>query len=277
MLRLGNINSLKIIKFSNSDAYLDGYDNGLVILPASSVPNGFNVGDKIVVFINLNSDGTLIATTDIPEVMVGECAYLNVIDVNNIGAFLDWGATKDLLVPFDEQQKLMINGGCYVVYLYFDSRSNRIVATTKLDKYLSTPSSYFRKRQQVNLLIYGRSDLGYKAVVNGITVGLIFNSDVFRAIKYGQKLEGYIKNIREDNRLDLCLQLSDGQSLDKLSRRVLIFIQSEGGYSTLTDKSKPEDIYAKFGVSKSNYKKSLGKLYKKQLILITENQVILVK
>ncbi|NQY51723.1 MAG: GntR family transcriptional regulator [Piscirickettsiaceae bacterium] len=209
--------------------------------------------------------------------MVGEYAYLNVAEVNIIGSFLDWGMPEHLLVPFGEQQRAMIKGGSYVVYLYIDSRSERVLATTKLDKYLSTPPLYFRQAQQVDSLIYGRTDLAYKAVVNGITVGLLFYSDVFTSMKYGQKLKGYIKKIREDNKLDLCLQLSDSKALDKLSQRALNFIWSEGGAIILTDNSKPNNVYAQFGVSKSSYKKALGRLYKKRLILITMNKVSLVR
>ena len=219
----------------------------------------------------------LIATTDILKTIVGECAYLNVAEVNTIGAFLNWGLPEHLLVPFGEQERSMIKGSSYVVYLYIDSISKCVLATTKLDKYLSTPPSYFRGAQQVDLLIYGCTNLGYKAVVDGITVGLLFHSNVFTSMECGQKLKGYIKNIREDNKLDLCLQLSDSEALNKLSQLVLNFIRLEGGMTTLTDKSKPKDIYAEFGVSKSSYKKALGRLYKQRLILITMDEVSLVR
>ncbi len=218
-----------------------------------------------------------IATTKIPKAIVGRCTYLNVVETNRFGAFLDLGLPKDILVPFSEQETPMQEGRAYVVYLYIDSMSERITGTTRLDNYLSKPSICFEEKQRVNLLIYGRTYLGYKAVVNGTALGLIFISDVFKTIKYGQALIGYIKRIRDDNKLDLCLQLSDREALDVLSIRVLSFIKLEGGRTTLTDESKPEDISAQFGVSKSSYKKALGKLYKQRLVLITKDVVSLVE
>jgi uncharacterized protein len=277
MAELGKLNTLKVIKAVDFGLYLDGGDDGEILLPARSVPNGVAVGDELEVFIYLDSEDLLIATTDTPKAMVGECAVLNVVEVNQIGAFLDWGLPKDLLVPFGEQQKPMEKGQSYAVYLYIDQASERIAATTKLDKHLAESSPYFKEKQQVDLLICGHTDLGYKAVVNGAVIGLIFNSDVFKPIKYGQKMKGYIKRIRDDNKLDLCLQLANREALDALSQQVLNFIQSQGGTTTLTDKSKPEDISAQFGVSKSSYKKALGKLYKQRLVLITKDKVSLVK
>jgi len=197
--------------------------------------------------------------------------------VNRVGAFLDWGLPKDLLVPFGEQQKPMQVGQSYVVYLYIDPASERIAASTKLDKFLSDTSPYYKEQQQVDLLICGRTDLGYRAVVDGGTIGLLFKSDVFKPISIGQKMKGYIKHIREDKKLDLCLQLVSREALDDLSEKILAFIKSEGGKTTLTEKSPPDVISKQFGVSKSSYKKALGKLYKKRLIVIEKTHLELTK
>jgi uncharacterized protein len=277
MAELGKLNTLKVIKAVDFGLYLDGGNDGEILLPVRSVPRGVSVGDELEVFIYLDSEDLLIATTDTPKAMVGECASLNVVEVNQIGAFLDWGLPKDLLVPFGEQQQPMEKGNSYVVFLYIDQASERIAATTKLDKHLAESSPYFKEKQQVDLLICGRTDLGYKAVVNGAAIGLIFNSDVFKPIKYGQQIKGYIKRVREDNKLDLCLQLANREALDELSQKIMNFINKRGGVITLTDKSKPEEIAAQFGVSKSSYKKALGKLYKQRLIVINKDNVSLVK
>lgn len=277
MAELGKKNNLTVIKSLDFGVYLDGGDLDEILLPSRYVPEGCAVGDQLEVFIYLDSDDLLIATTDTPKAMVDECAVLKVVEVNQIGAFLDWGLPKDLLVPFGEQQKPMQAGQSYVVYLYIDQASERIAASTKLDKFLGDTSPYFKEQQQVDLLICGRTDLGYKAVVNGSVIGLLFNSDVFKPIQIGQTLKGFIKRIRPDKKLDLCLQLVDRETLDALSEQILSFIKAQGGQSTLTDKSSPNEISQQFGVSKSSYKKALGKLYKKRLINIDKQLVSLVK
>ena len=277
MAELGKKNKLTVIKSLDFGVYLDGGDLDEILLPRRYVPEGCTVGDQLDVFVHLDSDDLLIATTDTPKAMVGECAVLKVVEVNQIGAFLDWGLPKDLLVPFGEQQKPMQVGQSYVVYLYIDQASERIAASTKLDKFLGDTSPYFKEQQQVDLLICGRTDLGYKAVVNSSVIGLIFNSEVFKPIQIGQTLKGFIKRIRPDKKLDLCLQLVDRETLDALSEQILTFIKAQGGQTILTDKSSPHEISQQFGVSKSSYKKALGKLYKKRLINIEKQLVSLIK
>lgn len=277
MVQLGKLNTLTVLKFVDFGIYLDGEAYGEILLPSRYVPQGCRVGDELEVFIHLDSDDLLIATTEIPKAMVGECAFLKVVAVNQVGAFLDWGLPKDLLVPFGEQQKPMEVGKFYVVYLYVDDASERIAASTYIDKFLPDASLYFKEQQQVDLLIYGRTDLGYKAVVNGVVTGLIFNSDVYSPLQQGQTLKGYIKKVRPDKKLDLYLQLANREALDTLSEQILAFLQKQGGRSTMTEKSPPELIAKQFGVSKSSYKKALGKLYKKRLIVIEKTHIELVK
>jgi len=272
MAELGQLNTLTVVKKLDFGMYLDDGDEE-ILLPNRYIPEGCVIGDQLEVFIYLDSEDLPIATTETPKAMVGECAYLEVVAVNDVGAFLDWGLPKDLLVPYGEQQKPMQVGQSYVVYLYIDDASERIAATTKLDRFLGDTSPYYKEQQAVDLLICGRTDLGYKAVVNGSTIGLIFNSEVFKPISIGQKMKGYIKHIREDKKLDLCLQLVDRESLDTLSKNILAFIKAQGGQTSFTDKSLPADISKQFGVSKSSYKKALGKLYKKRLIVIEKQSV----
>ena len=277
MVEIGKRNTLRVVKFVDFGVYLDGENFREILLPSRYVPQGCKVGDEIDIFLYLDSDDLLIATTETPKAMVGECAYLKVVAVNQVGAFLDWGLPKDLLVPFGEQQKPLEVGKSYVVYLYIDNASQRIAASTQIDKFLPDNSLYFKEQQQVDLMIYGRTDLGYKAIVNGVVTGLIFNSDVYTPLQNGQTLKGYIKQVRPDKKLDLYLQLANREALDTLSEQILAFLQKEGGRSTMTEKSPPELIAKQFGASKSSYKKALGKLYKKRLILIEKTHIELVK
>lgn len=277
MAEIGKRNTLRVVKFVDFGVYLDGENFREILLPSRYVPQGCKVGDEIDIFLYLDTDDLLIATTETPKAMVGECAFLKVVAVNQVGAFLDWGLPKDLLVPFGEQQKPMEVGKSYVVYLYIDDASQRIAASTQIDKFLPDSSLYFKEQQQVDLLVYGRTDLGYKAIVNDVVTGLLFNSDVYTPLQSGQKLKGYIKKVRPDKKLDLYLQLANREALDTLSEQILAFLQKEGGRSTLTEKSPPELIAKQFGASKSSYKKALGKLYKKRLILIEKTHIELVK
>ena len=277
MVVIGKLNHLNVVKKVDFGVYLDGEELGEILLPERYVPQGCTVGQGLDVFIYLDSEDLLIATTQTPKAMVGECAYLKVVEVNQVGAFLDWGLPKDLLVPYGEQQKPMEVGQSYVVMLYVDEASERIAASSRLNKFIVDTSPYFKPQQAVELLICERTDLGYKAIVNQGVIGLLFNSDVIKPVRYGDTLQGYIKQVREDNKLDLCLQLVTREALDALSEKILAFIEAEGGQTTLTDKSAPEDIAKQFGVSKSSYKKALGKLYQKRLVLIEKQQVSLVK
>lgn len=276
MTELGKLNTLTVLKKLAFGAYLDAGDGEEILLPRRYMPEGCSVGDELEVFLYLDSEDMLIATTEMPKATVGECAYLSVVEVNRIGAFLDWGLPKDLLVPFGEQQKPMQVGQSYIVYLYIDA-SERITASTKLDKFLSDTSPYYKEQQQVELLICGRTDLGYRAVVDDGTIGLLFKSDILKPIATGQKMKGYIKHIRADKKLDLCLQLVTREALNALSKKILAFITAEGGQTTMTEKSPANVIAKQFGVSKSSYKKALGKLYKKRLIVIEKTHIALVK
>ena len=187
------------------------------------------------------------------------------------------GVTKQLLVPFSEQPKRLEVGKRYVVYVYIDDASKRIVASCRLNHFLPDTSPYFKPHQAVSLLICGQTDLGYKAVVNQSALGLLFHSDAIRPVHYGETIEGFIKQIRADGKLDLCLQLVTREALDALSQQILTYIEQQGGTITLTDKSPPQAIMAQFGVSKSSYKKALGKLYKQRLIVIEPETITLVK
>ena len=274
MAKLGKMSTLTVLKQVDMGVYLGG-DEQDILLPKRYVPKDCATGDQLAVFIYLDSEDRLIATTDTPKAMVGECAFLKVVDVNKVGAFLDWGLPKDLLVPYNEQHEAMNVGQYYVVYLYIDSASKRIVASTKLDKFLANTSAHYKEQQAVDLLVYARTPLGYNVVIDGATIGLLFHSDVIYSISIGKRIKGYIKHIRQDKKIDVCLKLTDRQALDELSTQILYFLKSRGGRSSLTDKSSPAMIADQFGVSKSSYKKALGKLYKKRLIVIKKTHILL--
>jgi len=276
MAEIGKINNLQVVKNLDHGIYLDAEELGEILMPSRYIPENCEVGDSLEAFIYLDSADLLLATTETPYVMVGECAYLKVVDVNQTGAFMDWGLPKDLLVPYSEQISPLKIGQSYTVLVYLDENTNRIVATQKLDSRLSEEAQYFKPEQAVDLLIFGKTELGYKAVINNTHIGLIYKNEVFQTLTNGETLKGFIKTIREDRKIDLCLQLPGKDAREDLNTRILNHLKKNDGESTLTDKSSPDDIYQCFAVSKKNYKKAIGMLYKKKLILIEEDKITLV-
>lgn len=276
MIYIGRRNHLRVNKIVDFGVYLDAQALDNILLPKRYVPEGCKIGDSITVFIYADSDDLLIATTEIPKVMVGECALLEVLETNKVGAFLDWGLPKDLLVPFNEQHKPMQAGNHYVVYVALDEHSDRIVASSRLSRHLDEYShNDFKPKQAVELLICGKSELGFKAVINNTHLGLIYHDDVFQPLKYGQSITGYIKEVRPDKKINLTLQLGGQRSRDDLTDKILAHLRAQGGISTITDASTPDVIYKTFHTSKKNYKKALGALYKQRVISIEKHQVTL--
>lgn len=276
MVEIGKKSKLLVIKQVDFGFYLDGEELGEILLPVRYAPKGLDVDHELEVFIYLDSEDRLIATTEEPYAQVGQCAHLQVVSKGKFGSFLDWGLPKDLLVPFKEQRIPMQEGKFYTVFLFLDA-TDRIAASSKLSFHLREENDgCFVEGQKVQLHIASRSDMGYKAVINNTHLGLIHNSDLLQPVKVGQTVEGYIKHIREDGRIDLTLQARGAEARDSLSQAVIEFIKAEGGSTDLTDKSPPEAIYQAFGVSKKNYKKALGKLYKEKRIVIEKDTVRLV-
>jgi predicted RNA-binding protein (virulence factor B family) len=275
MAKIGKTNRLQVVKLEDFGAYLDAQEFATIFLPKRHLPNDCAVGDWLDVFIYRDSEDELVATTVKPKAQLGECAYLKVTDVSNAGAFLDWGLPKDLLVPYNEQHKPMEVGKSYVVTVLRDAHSDRLIGSSKLSKHLSETSNRFKPHQQVDLLICGRSDMGSKAVINNTHLGLIFRDDAFKPLKYGQRVPGYIKNIRSDGKIDLSLQLPAGMARQDLAEQIVAHLQANGGMSGLTDKAAPDDIYHHFNVSKKTYKKALGTLYKQKRISISDDRITL--
>lgn len=277
MALLGKMNPLKVLREVEFGLYLDGGSDGDILLPKRYVPEGAKTDDILTVFIYLDSEDRIIATTEHPYAMAGEFAFLEVVAVNDTGAFLDWGLPKDLLVPFREQKDKMIVGYKYPVFVYVDYDSKRITASAKLGKFIDDSKPDLEIDQEVELLIINKTDLGWKAIINQQYAGVIYKNEVFVNLETGQITKGFVKKIREDNKIDLMLQHPGFEKIDEFSTTLHDLLVSEGGFLPFTDKSPAEDIYKKFGVSKKTYKKAVGDLYRSRLIILEDNGIRLVK
>ncbi|GJM34424.1 MAG: GntR family transcriptional regulator [Saprospiraceae bacterium] len=277
MAAIGQWNELKVVKELDFGLYLDGQDLGEVLLPRRYVPDNCKPEDIIKVFIYLDSEDRYIATTEKPFACVGDFALLKVAAVNNIGAFLDWGLPKDLLVPFREQKQKMEAGRSYLVYLYVDEDSQRIAASNKLNKFLDKTPHDFSENQEVDLIIAKKTDLGYKAIINGTHWGVLYENELFQPLHVGQAIKGFVKKIREDQKVDLSLQTTGYEKIPDLAESILQQLQSNNGFLPVNDKSSAETIYARFSVSKKSFKKAVGNLYKKRLITIEKDGLRLIK
>ncbi|MEA4841373.1 MAG: S1-like domain-containing RNA-binding protein [Bacteroidales bacterium] len=277
MAILGKMNPLKVVKTVEFGVYVDGGSDGEILLPTRYVPENCQIGDTLSVFIYTDSEDRLIATTLKPYAMVGEFACLEVQEVNEVGAFLDWGLMKQLLVPFREQHAKMREGGRYPVFIYVDFESKRITASAKLEKFIDDSHPELEANQQVDLMIYKKTDMGWKAIVNQQYSGVLYINEVFQPLEIGQKLTGFVKQIREDDKIDLILQKPGFEKIDDFAVRLHELLKEAGGFLPLTDKSPVEEIYNRFGISKKTYKKAVGDLYKKHLIVLEENGIRLVK
>jgi hypothetical protein len=275
MAAIGKINKLKVIKKVDFGVYLDGENLGEILLPRKGVPENCAINDMVKIFIYHDSQDRIIATTKTPFAMVGEFAFLKTVSVTKVGAFLDWGLEKDLLVPFAEQQIPLIAGRFYTVFVYLD-KSSRIVASTKLDKYFADQTGNFSEGEEVELLIYRRTDLGFNAIINNSVSGVLYDNEIFQELKEGLKLKGYIKKIREDQKIDLSLIKPGYEKVDDLLAKIVDLLNKESGFIPITDKSSPDIIYKMFGVSKKTFKKAIGALYKKKVIQLAENGIKLI-
>ncbi len=274
MIQIGKINTLKVASRVGSEIYLASPTSAKVLL-VDRKPPSCEIGDMLDVFIYVDMDGHLAATTIIPKALVDEIAWLKVVSVNRIGAFLDWGLPKDLLVPFGEQHQELEVGKFYLVKLFLDPQ-NRILATTKIDKFLAEESFYFKAGQKVSLIITDKTDLGIKAIINNTHWGMLYENELFQPVQKGQKLDGFIKQIREDHKIDLSLYEPGYGKVEELTDKILAFLKDNQGFLGLSDKSPPDAIYNTFGVSKKVFKQAIGALYKQKLILIEKTGIRLV-
>ena len=266
MVEIGKYNTLKIIKDLDFGVYLDGGDGVEILLPARYVPKNVKPGDEVEVFIYHDNEGRLIATTAKPLAQVGEFQFMEVKSVNNTGAFLEWGLMKDLLVPFKEQKMPMREGKWYLVYVHVDHVTGRIVASARVDKYLDNVIPDYSFNQEVDLLVAEETEIGYKVIINNTHWGLVYHSEVFQRLEKGEHVKGYIKEVREDEKIDVSLTPLGYQKVEGISKIILDSLKAQGGYIAVHDKSEPELIYSLFRCSKKAFKQAIGALYKQKII-----------
>ena len=274
-IELGKYNQLEVVKEVDFGVYLDGGEEGEILLPTRYVPEDCKIGDILNVFLYLDMDERLIATTLTPYVQVGQFACLEVSWVNEYGAFLNWGLMKDLFVPFREQKMKMQVGRKYVIHAHLDEESYRIVASAKVERYLSKDKPEYASGDEVNILIWQKTDLGFKAIIDNKYSGLLYENEIFTSLETGMEMKAFVKQVREDGKVDLILQKPGFEKIDDFAKTLLDYIREQGGRISLNDKSPAEDIYDTFGVSKKTFKKVVGDLYKKRLISLHEDGITL--
>ncbi|WP_417009734.1 S1 RNA-binding domain-containing protein [Bacteroides congonensis] len=274
-IELGKYNQLEVVKEVDFGVYLDGGEEGEILLPTRYVPEDCKIGDILNVFLYLDMDERLIATTLTPYVQVGQFACLEVSWVNEYGAFLNWGLMKDLFVPFREQKMKMQVGHKYVIHAHLDEESYRIVASAKVERYLSKDKPEYASGDEVNILIWQKTDLGFKAIIDNKYSGLLYENEIFTSLETGMEMKAFVKQVREDGKVDLMLQKPGFEKIDDFAKTLLDYIKEQGGRISLNDKSPAEDIYDTFGVSKKTFKKGVGDLYRKRLISLHEDGITL--
>lgn len=273
MLQIGKINELEITHLVDFGLYLDGGEHGEILLPLRYATRDMKPGDKVKVFIYRDSEDRLIATTETPYAQVGDFAFLKVKATNAVGAFMDWGLLKDLLVPYREQKVKMIPGRSYTVYIYLDDETQRIVASAKLQKFLDNKLPDLKVGDEVKARIYQRTDLGYKVIINDLFSGQIYHNEIYDDINIGELHYATIKNIRPDGKIDLILGRNTRNRISELADDILDYIDECGGKMKVTDSSTPEEIRDIFGCSKKDFKKAIGALFKTRQIIIEKDEI----
>ncbi|MEO0042960.1 MAG: hypothetical protein RL329_2408 [Bacteroidota bacterium] len=278
MPKIGQYELLEVVKVKSFGAYLNGGALGEILLPIRYCPRELEAGNEIRVFLYCDSEDRVIATTDKPFAVVGEFAYLRVKDTSASGVFLDWGLMKDLFVPFREQADKMLLDKSYLVKIIFDEKTDRIIATSKINKFLKAETDDLKVGQEVKIVLAAQTDLGFRVIVDDLYWGVLYQNEVFQKVKVGDTLKGYVKTVREDKRIDVRLQKSGYEhQIPETSDALLNYLKkSNHGFIPLTDSSSPELIYKKLQMSKKNFKKSVGNLYKQRLITIETEGIRLV-
>jgi predicted RNA-binding protein (virulence factor B family) len=277
MLEIGKINTLTLIRETDNGVYLDGGEHGEILMPKKFVTEEVKEAGKAAVFVYTDSEDRLVATTETPLAMVGEFACLTVKATSSFGAFLDWGLPKDLLVPFREQRSKMMEGNSYWVFIYLDLLSNRIAASAKLNKFLDNTPPEYEVGQEVDIIVMEETDLGYKTIINFEHSGMLYKDQIFQKLVLGLKTKAYVNKVREDEKIDLLLEKPGYEKVDAISEKILSELRENRGFMAVSDKSSPDMIQAMFGISKKNFKKAIGGLYKKRLISFDSDGIRLVK
>lgn len=276
MIQIGKPNQLKVLRETERGLYLETQPGEEVLLPARSVPGEVRPGDTLEVFLSFDSEDRLVASMEMPYAFVGEYAVLEVISVDSIGAFLDWGLPKDLFLPFAEQTSRLEPGDDVIVFLYLDN-TGRISSSMKLDKFLQKTPPSFQAGQEVDLLITGSTELGYKAIIEDQYSGLLYKNEVFQTLRYGQRTRGFVKQVRSDGKIDLSLQRLGYGAAGDIAPKILELLEEKGGFLPIDDRTPPEMIYKLFGVSKKKYKMALSGLYKNRMIAIEKDGIRLLE
>ena len=274
---VGKINTLKVVKTLGFGAYLDGGDGLEILLPTRYVPEGCTPGDEVNVFVYHDNDGRLIATTVKPLATVGEFRLMQVKEVSHVGAFLEWGIMKDLLVPFREQRMQMKKGYWYLVYVYLDKVTNRIVASARIDRFLDKTPPHYERYQEVELIVAEETEIGYKVIINKLHWGLMYHNEVFRRLAKGEKLKGYIKEVRDDGKIDVSMHKPGYEKIDSIALHILNILKLNNGYLPVHDKSDANEIQVLFACSKKSFKQAIGALYRQQLITLEKEGIRLIK
>jgi len=276
MAQIGIINQLTITGKKREGLILDGEELGELFLPNKQTEQ-YEVNSIIDVFLFTDSNGSIVPTFRKPKIQLGEFAYLKVVSSSSMGAFLEWGMTKDLFVPISGQQDKMIEGNSYIVYLYLDEQDGRLIAASKINRYLNLGSPVYNEGDEVDLLICDETDLGYNVIVDNAFRGILYKNEVFSELQIGMKTKGFIKKVRDDEKIDLSLNAAGYRKIGGLAGKILSQLEQEGGFLPLTDKSPPEEIYKTFGESKKSFKKAIGALYKERRISIDKDGIRIIK
>ena len=276
MIELGNYNELEILRDTSVGLFLGSAGGTEILLPNKYVPGNYKIGDKLNVFCYLDHDERPVSTTLDPFVRRNTFGFLQVAEVNNYGAFLDWGLEKHLLVPFREQREKMKEGQWYVVFCYLDEQSFRLVASNKLDKFLDNEKLTVGNEDEVDLIVTRLTDLGFEVIIENKHKGLVYSNEIFQELSIGDKVKGYIKNIRPDNKIDVSLQPFGKKSLEPTADKILERVKARGGFLPLHDKSAPFEISEELQMSKKSFKKGIGILYKSRKIEIREDGIHLI-
>lgn len=277
MATVGRYNTLKVLRETSSGYFLDGEELGDILLPGKYAPRRLKEDDEIEVFLYFDSEDRIIATKEEPYCEVGDFALLEVVEVNEIGAFLNWGLQKDLLVPFREQKLKMEPGSWHIVYVYIDEKTGRIAASAKVDKFLGLQPADYKPGDEVELFIYGPCPLGFNAIINNAHWGMLYAGEVFQPLNRGEHITGYINKVREDGKIDLSLYPAGFKKTQTSAELIIEYLKRNDGFMELTDKSPADEIYETFGISKKNFKMAVGSLYKNRVIEIGQNGIRLVE
>ncbi|WP_280748459.1 S1-like domain-containing RNA-binding protein [Parabacteroides sp. PF5-9] len=277
MMEIGKYNKLAVVKTVDFGVYLDSGDGREILLPTRYVPENLQPGDEIEVFIYHDNEGRLIATTAKPHAIVGEFKFMQVKSVNDTGAFLDWGIMKDLLVPYKEQKTEMQEGYWYPVYVRVDNITGRIMASARIEKFLSNVIPDYTFNQEVNIMVVSEAEIGYKVIVDNLHWGMVYRNEVFQRLERGEELKGYVKEVREDEKIDISLTPLGYIKVEGVSGLILDALKIQGGYLAVHDKSEPELIYSLFRCSKKAFKQAIGLLYKQKMITIEQDGIRLLK